>query len=180
MYRPKPHRERSGLASVEGTALSSPPPPPSVLPRHRGGKFCPLWLLFLFHVGVHCVASSVMRSECRSPLWSLNMVRHAPVVGGLSQENSSYWIWKLFKQSWRPACLIFMRTLGWLSWWREDRRAFACLSLGSSGDLSQEHLPLQTQKGAFLSKQNNPLRGEGGRSNLSCHCLIVTHSIAPL
>lgn len=190
MYRTKPQRERSGLASVERAALPTPSPQPSphptpslVLRRHRGGKFCPLLASFPFSRGC-ALCAQLCHEECRSlyPLLSLNMVRHAPEVVGLSQENLSYWIWKLFKQSGRPGCLIFMRTLGLLSWWRADHKETICmyLSPGSPGDLSQEHCLYRPR--ALIKKvclcPKNPLRGEG--SMVFQHCLVITHSIAPI
>lgn len=124
--RTKPQKERSGLASAVGAALPMPsplppPPPPQslMLWKRRGGKFCPLWPPLTFSCG--CVlCGRLCHEERRSlyPLLSLNTVRHVPVVTGLSQENLSYWIWKLLQQSGRLGCLISMWRLRLLSWWR--------------------------------------------------------------
>lgn len=65
-----------------------------------------------------CVPDSVMRlRRLLYLLLSLNTARPVPVVTDLCWENSSDWIWKLFKQSGRLGCLIFMRMLRLLSWW---------------------------------------------------------------
>lgn len=122
--------------------------------------------------------------ECGSLylLSSLNTVRHAPVVVGPSQENLSYWIWKLFKQSGRPGCLIFMWTLRLLSWWRADHEEniCMCLSQGSFGDLSQEHSLYRPKALKAYLCPKTPLRGAGGSSKLCQHCLVVTHCVALL
>lgn len=141
--RTKPQRERSGLASVEGAALPTSPPPPVLgASEAQGWKVLPTLASFPLSRGC-ALCARLCHEECRSLylLLSLNMVRHVPVVVGLSQENLSYWIWKLFKQSGRPGCLIFMWTLRLLSWWRADHEENICMYLSqeSFGDLSQEH-----------------------------------------
>lgn len=104
------------------------------------------------------------RSVCPAPprgvqgalaAWSLNRVRHVPVVACLSQENLSYWIWKSLKQSGRPGCLLFMPILRLLSFcsarpghgcseWDQDEAICMEFSPGDSGDFSQgSHFPRQ-------------------------------------
>lgn len=104
------------------------------------------------------------RSVCPAPprgvqgalaAWSLNRVRHVPVVACLSQENLSYWIWKSLKHSGRPGCLLFMPILRLLSFcsarpghgcseWDQDEAICMEFSPGDSGDFSQgSHFPRQ-------------------------------------
>lgn len=152
--------------------------PPSsesyVLWKQMGGKFCPLWLPLLLCVGVGLCAQ-LFHGEFRLfyLLLSLNRVRHVPVVAGLSQENLSYWIWKLLKQSGRPSCLIFMLVPGWLScrpagaklWWGTQREPFACSA----------HLALlETLAKRDIVTENRPSQGMSPSENWRSHRVFLS------
>lgn len=117
----EPQRERSGLASVVGAALpmASPHPPPGLGALGTlGWKVLPTLTSLTFSRGCAVVCLTVMRlRRLLYLLLSLNTARPVPVVTDLCWENSSDWIWKLFKQSGRLGCLIFMWMLRLLSWW---------------------------------------------------------------
>lgn len=90
MYKTKPQRERSGLASVEGAALPMPPPP-RTLPLFLGTSEAQGWkvlpTLASLPLSRGCaLCAQLCHEECRSPclMLSLYMVRHAgcrPVPG---------------------------------------------------------------------------------------------------